>query len=123
MCRVIRYNSSNRADGSARRKSIVKYNYCPVCGEKLPKYHLGKLCKNCRKKEIKEQAIRTAVICTVVAGAGTAAYFYVKHHKKEVAQATAKLASKALELQAKKVYAEQKLLLEAARHVSKAKAL
>jgi hypothetical protein len=122
MCRDILYNSSNRADDSARREWIVKYNYCPVCGEKLPKYHLGKLCKNCRKKEIKEQAIRTAVICTVVAGAGTAAYFYVKHHKKEVAQATAKLASKALELQAKKVYAEQKLLLEAARHVSKAKA-
>ena len=69
----------------------MKYNYCPVCGEKLPKHHFGKMCKNCARKEFKKQAVRTALIVGIAAGAGTAAYFYVKNHKKEVANAASAL--------------------------------
>ena len=99
----------------------MKYNYCPVCGEKLPKHHIGKLCKNCRKKEFKKQAVKTVVLVGLVAGAGTAAYFYVKDHKKETASAASKLAAQALALQAKRLQAEQKLMTEAAKRVSELK--
>lgn len=99
----------------------MKYNYCPECGEKLPRYHLGKLCKNCRKKEFGRQAVKTAVIITVAAGIGVAGYYYVKQHKKEVAKAASKLAAQALALQAKKLSAEQLLMMEAAKRISKIK--
>ena len=64
---------------------------------------------------------RTALIVGIAAGAGTAAYFYVKNHKKEVANAASALASQALALQAKKLSAEQKLWMEAAKQVSRIK--
>ena len=99
----------------------MKYNYCPVCGEKLPKHHFGKMCKNCARKEFKKQAVRTALIVGIAAGAGTAAYFYVNNHKKEVANAASALASQALALQAKKLSAEQKLWMEAAKQVFRIK--
>ncbi len=99
----------------------MKYNYCPICGEKLPKHHIGKLCKTCARKQFKKQAIKTVLLVGLAAGAGTAAYFYVKDHKKETAAAASKLAGQALALQAKKLEAEQKLLLEAARRASQLK--
>lgn len=93
----------------------MKYNYCPVCGEQLPKYHLGKTCKNCGKKEFKKKLIKTAVVVGAAAGIGTVAYLYVRSHKKEVAQTASKLASEVLALQMKRMSADQKILLDAAR--------
>ena len=93
----------------------MKYNYCPICGEELPNHYHGKFCKNCAKKEFRKKAIKTAVITGFVVGAGALGWYYVKHHKKEVAKAATKLASQALALEAKKIALEKGALLDAAK--------
>ena len=93
----------------------MKYNYCPVCGEKLPPHHHGKLCKNCSKKEFKKKAITAVVLTGVAVGAGAGVYYYVKNHKKEVTQYAKDLAATALALELKKISSDAKLLTEVAK--------
>ncbi|MBR4456231.1 MAG: hypothetical protein IKS32_08400 [Solobacterium sp.] len=99
----------------------MKYNYCPVCGEKLPPHHFGKLCKNCAKKEFTKKAVGTVVAVGITAAVGAGVYYYVKHHKKEVAGAAAALATKALELELHKLAEEPKIMLDLAKQVYRAK--
>ena len=94
----------------------MKYNYCPVCGEKLPPHHLGKLCKNCAKKEFKKKAITAVVLTGIAAGAGAGVYYYVKNHKKEVTEYAKDLASMALAVEMKKLSSDAKALAEVAKN-------
>ncbi len=98
----------------------MKYNYCPICGEKLPPHHLGKYCKTCSRKVFTKKVIRTAVVTGVVVGAGVGAYFYVKHHKKQTLESAQKLASMALAYEMKKIANNKDALLEVARSAGKA---
>lgn len=97
----------------------MRYNYCPICGEKLPPHHLGKYCKNCSRKVFAKKAIRTVVLTGVVAGLGVGAYYYVKNHKKQTIETAQKLASMALAYEAKKLASNKDALLEVVRNAGK----
>ena len=49
----------------------MKYQYCPICGEKLPERHHGKYCKKCNAKMRRKKLLRTAIVLGVVAGASS----------------------------------------------------
>ena len=97
----------------------MKYNYCPICGEKLPRHHLGKYCKDCSKKIMKKKVIGAVVVTAAAAAAGTGAYFYVKHHKKEVKEAAQQLASAALAYKVKQLNNDKDALLEVVKTAGK----
>ena len=92
----------------------MRYNYCPICGKELVPHHIGKLCPDCAKKQFKRKLIRTAVVTGLIGAAGAGTYYYVTHHKKEVAQAAEKLASEALALELKRLAATTKILIDTA---------
>ena len=97
----------------------MKYNYCPICGEKLPPHHLGKLCKNCSTEQLKKKIVGTVVLTGVAAAAGIGAYYYVKNHKKEVKEGAEKLAGLALAYQFKRLNNEKDALIEVAKQAGK----
>ena len=97
----------------------MKYNYCPICGEKLPKHHLGKYCNECSKKIIKKKVVVGVVVTAAAAAAGAGAYFYVKNHKEEVKQAAQELASAAFAYKVKQLNNDKDALIEVAKTAGK----
>jgi hypothetical protein len=97
----------------------MKYNYCPVCGEKLPPHHIGKCCNNCTKKIIKDRVVTTLVVTTVAAAAGVGLYYFVKSHQEEVKETAQELASVALNYKVKQLANDTGALLEVAKHAGK----
>ena len=99
----------------------MKYNYCPVCGEELPPHHRGKLCKKCAKKELGKKAVTALVCAGIGAAVGYGTYYYVTRHKKEVAARLQDFATKAVEIELRKLANEPKQFLELARTLYQAK--
>ncbi len=97
----------------------MKYNYCPICGEKLPPHHLGKYCRECSKKIIRDRVITTVVLTTVAAAAGVGVYYYVKNHKKEVKEAAQELAATAFNYKIKQLANDKDALIEVAKQAGK----
>ena len=97
----------------------MKYNYCPICGEKLPAHHIGKYCNNCTKKIIKDRVVTTLVVTTVAAAAGAGLYYFVKTHQKEVKETAQELASVAFNYKVKQLANDTGALLEVAKQAGK----
>ncbi len=95
----------------------MKYNYCPVCGEKLPPHHIGKMCRNCARKDFKKKVIAGTVILGVGAASAAAAYYYVRSHKEEVASAAKDLAELAVASEIKKLANDTGAVVDFARNV------